>query len=138
MFQQMLTRVGVPAVVAAVLLMAGPAWAQRHGGGGHFGGFHGGGFHGGGFQHGGFHGGSFHHGGFLDHGFHHHGFHRFFGFGFYPGYYPSYGYYQPDYGYYQPYSYYPSYDYGYGSAPDLWYFDSYGGVAPSDSSGYQA
>jgi uncharacterized protein (TIGR03000 family) len=113
----MVTGVGVPAVVAAVLLMAGPAWAQRHGGGGHGGGFHGGGFHGGGF-----HPGNFPHGGFHHGNFHHRG-------AFFPGYY--YGYYP---GYY--YGSYPSYDLGYDSASDLGY--SYGGVAPPYYSGYQA
>ena len=38
MYGRTLTRVGVPAVVAAVLLMAGPAWAQYSGGGGYGGG----------------------------------------------------------------------------------------------------
>src|SRR5437867_2828160 len=32
MFRRTVTRVGVPAVVVAVLLMAGPAWAQPYGG----------------------------------------------------------------------------------------------------------
>jgi uncharacterized protein (TIGR03000 family) len=126
MFRQMVTRAGVPAVVAAVLLTAGPALAQHFGGGGH-GGFHGGGFHSGGFHGGGFHGGSFHPGGFHG-GIFRHG-------GFFPGYYSNA---YPSYGYYPSYSYYPPYDLEYGSAPDLGYFDSYGGVAPSDSGGYQA
>jgi hypothetical protein len=34
-FRRMLTRVGLVAVVAAVLLMAGPAWAQQYGRGGY-------------------------------------------------------------------------------------------------------
>jgi uncharacterized protein (TIGR03000 family) len=128
--------------------MAGPAWAQHHGGGGHGGGFHGGGFHGGGFHSGGFHGGGFHSGGFHSGGFHSGNFHpggfhahnfhgrTFHHRGYYPGYY--YGYY-PFYGsyYYPSYGYYPPYDLGYGSAPDLGNLDSYGGVAPSYSSGYQ-
>jgi uncharacterized protein (TIGR03000 family) len=105
MLRQMFTKIGVPAAVAALLLMSGPAWAQ-HGGGGHGGGGHGGGFHGGGgFQHG---------------GFHHDGFRR----GFYPGYYYDY---YPSYGFYPSYSYYPN-DLGYGSAPDQGYDPSYGAV----------
>src|ERR1700736_4470063 len=60
MFRQMITRVGMPAVVVAMFLLAGPAWAQHHGGGGHGGGFHSGGFHSGGFHSGGFHSGGFH------------------------------------------------------------------------------
>ena len=151
MFRQMVTRVGVPAVVAAMLLMAGPARAQ-HGGGGHGGGGFGGGFHGGGFAPGGlgsngFHGNGFapgglgsngfHGNGFAPGGLHSNGFHRG---GYYPGYYygysPSYGDY-PSYGYDQPYSSYQSYDLGDGSDPDLGSLDSSGGVAPSYSSGYQ-
>jgi hypothetical protein len=38
MFRRTLARVAVPAVVAAVLLMAGPVWAQHRGGGGRGGG----------------------------------------------------------------------------------------------------
>jgi uncharacterized protein (TIGR03000 family) len=152
----MLTKAGVPAVVAAVLLMAGPAWAQRgggHGGGFHSGGFHSGGFrsggfHSGGFPSGGFHLGGFRSGGFRSGGFHNGGFHRggfhsnrFHHRGFYPGYYygfyPSYSYY-PSYGDYQPYSYDPSYDLGYDSDSGPAYYDSYSGAAPSYSSGYQA
>jgi uncharacterized protein (TIGR03000 family) len=77
-------------VGTAVLLTAGPARAQR-GGGGHGGGFHAGshvgGYHGGGV--GGYHG-----------GYHHGGYGRSFGYrpynghhGYYRGYYPYYGYY---------------------------------------------
>jgi uncharacterized protein (TIGR03000 family) len=134
-------------------MMAGPAWAQHHGGGGHGGGFHGGGGHTSGFHHGGFHGGGFHHGGFHDHGFHDHGFHHrgFFFPGYYPGYYsgdyPSYSYYSDyDYGNYSPYSYYPNYDYGnyssyglgYGSPSDLGSSHSNGtvGSAPADSTAH--
>jgi uncharacterized protein (TIGR03000 family) len=141
----MLTRIGVPAVLAALLLMAGPAWAQHRGGGGHGGGFHAGGFHSGGFHAGGFHGGGFHAGGSHFDRFHVGSLHRgdFFRdhhFRSYPfhGYYPFYGYYYPSYGYYPSYSYYPSYDLGGGSTPDLGYYDSYGGAAPSDSGSYQA
>jgi hypothetical protein len=43
MFRRTLTRVAVPAVVAAVFLMAGPAWAQYRAGGGRGGGSYGGG-----------------------------------------------------------------------------------------------
>jgi uncharacterized protein (TIGR03000 family) len=141
MFRQLLTRAGVSAVVAAVLLAAGPAWARPHGGGGHGGGGHGGGFHGGGFHGGGFHGGGFHGGGFHGGGFHGGGFHNggFRGSGFrHGGYYPGYYGYYPSYGYSAPYSYYPSYDPGYGSAPDPGYLDPDGGVPPSYSGGYQA
>src|SRR5689334_16251877 len=63
MFRPMITRVGVPAVLGAVLLMAAPACAQHHGGGGHGGGFRGGSPHIGGFHPGGFHRGGFHSGG---------------------------------------------------------------------------
>jgi uncharacterized protein (TIGR03000 family) len=126
-------------MVAAVFLMAVPAWAQHHGGGGHGGGFHSGSphpgsFHPGGFNPGGFHNGSFHSGGFHSNNFHGGNFHRG---GYHPGY--NYGYYPfyPSYGYYPPYSFYPSYDLGYGSASDLGDLDSYGGVAPSYSSDYQ-
>jgi uncharacterized protein (TIGR03000 family) len=122
----MFTRVGVPAVVGAVLLMAGPAWAQHSGGGGHGGGFHSGGFHSGGFHSGGFH-----------HGYSPGSYHGYYPYHrYYPGYYPFYRYY-PSYGSYAPYSYYPSYDSGYDSAPNPGYLDSYGGVAPSYSSGDQ-
>ena len=126
MFRHMLTRFGVPAMVAAVFPMVGPAWAQHHGGGGHVGGSHSGSPH-----VGGFHAGSMHPGEFHSNSFHGG---RFRSGGYYPGYY--YGYY-PSYGYYPPYSYYPSYDLGYGSDPDVGYPDSYGGVAPSYSGGYQ-
>jgi uncharacterized protein (TIGR03000 family) len=143
MFRQMFTRVGVPAVFAAVLLMAGPAWARGggHGGGSHGGGGggHGGGFHGGGGHGGGFHGaspigGGFQHGGF-DRGsphvgsVHHRDFHHgdFRHRGFHHGYYPFNGYYSP-YGYYPPYDY-PYDDLGYGSDPDQGY--SYTGGTPS-------
>jgi uncharacterized protein (TIGR03000 family) len=136
MFRQVLTRFGAPAMVAAVFAMAGPAWAQHHGGGGHAGGFHGGSPH-----VGGFHTGSRHLGGFHSDGFHRGSFDggRFHRGGFYPGYY--YGYYSPYgydsyYGYYPPYSDSPSYDLGYGSDSNLAYPDSYGGVAPSYSGGY--
>jgi uncharacterized protein (TIGR03000 family) len=123
MFRQMFTRVGVPAVVAAALLMAGPAWAKGPGGGGHGGGFHGGISHGGGFHNGGFHGGSTHFGR-VHHGDFHHGYYPFI------GYYTPYGYYSSG-GYYTPYEYYPSNDPGYGSAPDQEYSNSYEGVTPS-------
>src|SRR5262249_34540729 len=80
------------------------------------------------FHPGSLHSGSFHPGGFHSHSFHHGNFHHR---GYFPGYYPSYGYYPPA-------SYDPSYDLGYGSAPDLGYLDSYGEGAPSYASGYQA
>jgi uncharacterized protein (TIGR03000 family) len=151
MFQHMLTRAGVPAGVAAVLLMAGPAWAQHGGGGGHGGGFHsgishGGSFHAGGFYPGGFHSGSFHSGsfhpgGFRSGSFHPGGFdsHRFHGGSFHHhGFSPRYYYGYPSYSYYPSYGYYPSYDLGYGSDSGLGYFDSYSEAAPSYSSAYQA
>jgi uncharacterized protein (TIGR03000 family) len=135
MFRQLFTRAGVPAVIAAALLTAGPARAQHHGGGAHGGGFHGGSSHVGSFHPGSFHGGSshvgsFHPGSFHRGSFHHDGFHsnRFHRGVFFPGSY---------YGSYPPSSYYPSYDLGYGSAPGLGYLDSYGEAAPSYSSGYQ-
>jgi uncharacterized protein (TIGR03000 family) len=140
MFRQVFTRVGVPAVVAAVLLMAGPAWAR--GAGGHAGGFRGGISHVGGFHAGSFHAGGFRSGSFRAGGLRANGFRgsRFYGGGYYPGYYfgyyPSYSYY-PSYGDYAPYGSYQAYDLGDGSALDLGSTDSYGEVAPSYSSGYQ-
>ena len=130
MFRKILTRFGVPAAVAAVLLIGGPAWAQRggggHGGGFHSGGFHSGGIHSGGIHSGGIHSGGIHSGGFRSGGFRSNNFHRgnFPRGGFLPGYY---------YGGYPYYGDYPSYDYG--SAPDLGY-DDYG-VEPWYSGGYQ-
>ena len=149
MFRHILTRVGVPTVVPAVLLLAGPVGAQHHGGGGFGGGFHSGSPHVGVNPHfsGNAHGSSFHPGGFRSDGFHSGGFHsnnfhssRFYGGGYYPGYYgyyPSPGFYS-FHGSYPADSYNPSYDLGYGSAPDLGDFDSYGAVAPPYSSGYQS
>jgi uncharacterized protein (TIGR03000 family) len=125
----MLTRVGVPAVVAAVLLMAGPAWAQHPGVGGHGGSFHSGSPH-----VGSFHPGSFHNGSFHPNSFHRGGYYPGYYYGYYPGYY--YGYY-PSYDYYPSSSYSPPYDLGYGSAPDQGYLESNEWVAPSFSSGYQ-
>jgi uncharacterized protein (TIGR03000 family) len=104
MFRQMLIRAGAPAMVAAVLLTAGPAWAQ-HGSGGHGGGFHGG------FRGGGFHGGGFHSERFHDGRFHRGGYYP----GYYYGYYPSDGY-DSSYGY-PPDSSYPSYDVEHGLPP---------------------
>src|SRR5262249_31075720 len=71
----------------------------------------------------------------------HHGFPRvfFFGSGFYPSYYPSYGYSPPysysygSYDYSDPYSY-GSYDYSYPYSYDTYPY-SYGGVAPSYADG---
>jgi uncharacterized protein (TIGR03000 family) len=131
MFQQMLRRFGVPAMVAAVFAMAGPAWAQHHGGGGHGGGFHGGSPHADGFHFGGMHPGGFHSNGFHGGRFRHGGYFP----GFYYGYDAPYGYY-PSYGYYSPYSSYPSYGLGYGADSAPGYPDSSGGVAPSYPSGY--
>jgi uncharacterized protein (TIGR03000 family) len=162
MFRQMLTKVGVPAVVTAVLVTAGPAWAQHHGGGGVGGGFQSGMPHGGSFQPGGVRSGSFQAGGvrsgsFQPGGFHPNNFHSgsFNRGGYYPGYsyggyYPgtNYGYspaasysppssYSPADGYNPPSSYDPSYDLGNDSVPDVGNLDSYGGAARSYSSGYQ-
>ncbi len=101
--------------VAALLLAAAPASAQRGGGHGGGGGFHsGGGFHGGG-------GFGFRGGGFRP-GFG-------FGFGYCCGYY---GYYDPYWGPYYygaPYYPYPGYDYGYGYPPP---------PPPPDAQGYNA
>jgi uncharacterized protein (TIGR03000 family) len=117
-----------------------PHVGSFHPGGVQGSGFHGSTFHGGtphvgSFHPGGFHPGTFHPGTFHNGGFRHGGF-----YGYYPSYYggyyyPSYGYYSSD-GYLPSYSYYPPDDLGYGSGADLGY--SYGELAPSYSSGYQA
>jgi uncharacterized protein (TIGR03000 family) len=85
---------------SALLFAAGPAAAQRGGGGhggGHGGGGHGGGgsFHGGGFHGGSFYGGGYHHGGYYP-GFYGFGLGLGLGLGYAPyyyggGYYPYYG-----------------------------------------------
>jgi uncharacterized protein (TIGR03000 family) len=142
MFRRLFTRAAVPAVVAAVLLAAGAAWARPHGGGGHGGGGHGGGFHGGGFHGGGFHGG-FHRGGFHPGGFHggfHHGLNHFnhfrhfdhfrhFGRGWGGWGWPYYGLGGYGYGY-------PDYGSTYGTAPGYVDYGSY--YPPVDSTGYVA
>lgn len=92
---------GVPATLAAVLLLgAGSVFAQHgggHGGGGHGGGGHGGGGHGGGS----FHGGGAWHGGHGGYGYHHGYGYPFIGVGVGWGYpYGYYGYGYPSYGYY--------------------------------------
>jgi uncharacterized protein (TIGR03000 family) len=132
MFRQTFARFRGPAVAAAVLLMAGSAWAQHHGAGGLGLGFHGGSPHVVGFHSGGFHPGVPHGG--VPHG----GVNRrgFYPGGYYPGY-SSYGYSLP-YEYYAPYSYYPSYDIGVGSDPEPTYVESYGPVTTSDSSNKRA
>jgi len=130
MFRRTLTTAGVPAVVAAVLLMAAPAWAWPHGGGGggHGGGFRGGSPHVGGFRPGGSHLGGFRSGTFHPGGIRTNRFHRG---GSFPGY--PYGYYP-----YPSSSYSPSYDSGYGSGPDLEDSGSYETAPPSGPGGDQA
>jgi uncharacterized protein (TIGR03000 family) len=112
MFRRLFTRAAVPAVVAAVLLAAGPAWARPHGGGGHGGGFH----------HGGFHGG-------FHHGFNHPNHFRHFGWGWGGRGWPYYGLGGYGYGY-------PSYGSTYGTAPGYVDYSSY--YPPVDTTGYVA
>jgi uncharacterized protein (TIGR03000 family) len=116
-------------LLAGAVVLATPGLGQAQHGGGHGGGGHGGGGHFGGGHFGGARFGGGHFGGARFGGFRGGGFPRFFGSGFYPSYYyPYYGY--PDYSDSSSYDSSPSYGLGSGSAPDLRYFDSYGGVAP--------
>jgi uncharacterized protein (TIGR03000 family) len=127
---------------AALLLAAGPGWAQHHGGGGHVGGGHvggahyGGGHYGGGQYYGGYHGG--YHGGYYPY---HHGFYGYrsyypyrswYGLGYYPWLYG--GYYPYNYNYYSgtgSYDYYPdTYTY---TAPESAYQSFYSPAAGAES-----